>query len=127
LGQNNVANQSFNRAFRERVHRFVLQLLELISTLPRNDVTRVIIGQIVRSGTSILANYVEAQSASSKKDFINFLRHALKSANETKLWLELLRDTNNGNLELVSTLLEEADEIARILASSIIKLKKKNF
>ncbi|MDD3888139.1 MAG: four helix bundle protein, partial [Patescibacteria group bacterium] len=60
-------------------------------------VNDIISKQLLRSGTSILANYVEANSASSKKDFINFFTHSLKSANESKVWLTLLRDLNKGN------------------------------
>jgi len=121
-----VDNRAFKEEFRGRIHRFVLRLLRFISTLPRTDVNKVIIGQIIRSGTSILANYVEAQSASSKKDFTNFLHHALKSANESKLWLELLRDTADEELKPtdIEELLREIDEIAKMLASSIIKLKR---
>ena len=72
-----------------------------------------------------MANYIEANSASSKKDFINFFTHALKSANESKVWLTLLRDTNKGNQEELKWLLRELVEVANILASSILTLKGK--
>lgn len=83
--------------------------------------------QCLRSGTSILANYVEAQSASSKKDFINFFTHSLKSANESKVWLALFRDTRkkeDENKEL-QWLIKELIEISNIIASSILTLKGK--
>ena len=76
-------------------------------------------------GTSVLANYIEANSASSKKDFINFFSHSLKSANESKVWLTLLRDTNKGDQEELKRLLDELIEIANIIASSILTLKGK--
>ena len=81
--------------------------------------------QLLRSGTSVLANYIEANSASSKKDFINFFTHALKSANESKVWLTLLRDTDKGDRTELEWLLKELIEIANVLASSILTLKGK--
>lgn len=77
---------------------------------------------MLHSATSIIANIVEAKSASSRKDYINFFTHALKSANETKVWLCLLRDARKVD---VSKELQECEEIAKILAKSIITLKSK--
>lgn len=109
--------------FKRRLYTFVLRLLRFVAALPVNPVTRVLIDQMVRSGTSILANYVEAKASSSRKDYTNFFNHALKSANETKVWLALLRDTTTvGNTEIV-WLLKEVTEVANILASSILTLK----
>src|SRR3990167_8559273 len=79
--------------------------------------------QLLRSATSIGANIIEAQAASSKRDFQNFLNHALKSANETKYWLLLIRDSFGRKLNAVNTLLQEADELSRILGASLLKLK----
>lgn len=81
--------------------------------------------QLLRSGTSVLANYVEANSASSKKDFINFFTHSLKSANESKVWLALLRDTSKGNSSDLAWLLKEMAEISNVIASSILTMKGK--
>jgi len=82
-----------------------------------------ILDQLVRSATSIGANVVEGRAGSSKKDLLNFLTIALKSANETKYWLCLLRDTTNADKEIVQTLLKEADEISKIIATIIINAK----
>lgn len=79
--------------------------------------------QVIRSGTSVGANYIEAQCASSKKDFINFLHHSLKPANESKFWLALLRDTGKLNKDTASSLLIELDEISRILGASLLTAK----
>ena len=78
----------------------------------------------MRSGTSIGANYIEAIAASSKKDFTNFLSHALKSANESKFWLALLRDTGKGSSEIIAGLINELQEIANILGSSIRTMRR---
>jgi len=80
--------------------------------------------QLVRSGTSITANIREAKAASSKKDYINFYHHALKSANETELWLSLAKDSKKVEKEEAEKLLNETREIAKILAASIITMKK---
>jgi len=82
---------------------------------------------LLRSATSIGANIIEAQAASSRKDFKNFLNHALKSANETKFCLALLRDSGKKSKEDMELLLKEAKELSNILASSIITLKNKKF
>ena len=68
---------------------------------------------------------VEAQGASSRKDYTNFFSYALKSANETKFWLGLLRDSHKAEREACDKLLGEVTEIANILATSILTLKSK--
>jgi four helix bundle protein len=118
-------NAKFKNEFKKRLYNFVLRLIKFIDKLPKDSVCSVIGKQLLRSGTSILANYIEANSASSKKDFINFFTHSLKSANESKVWLALLKDTDKGDQNELKWLLEELIEIANILASSIITLKDK--
>lgn len=115
----------FKKEFKQRLYTWVLRLIKFIDRLPKDSVCNVMGKQLLRSGTSILANYIEAQSASSKKDFINFFTHALKSANESKVWLALLRETGKGNQDEIKWLLSELLEIANILASSILTLKGK--
>jgi len=83
--------------FKRRLYRFVLRLLRFVSSLPKNQIAKIIGDQLIRSGTSVLGNYIEAQSSSSRRDYVNFFNHSLKSANESKVWLALLRDTNNGD------------------------------
>ena len=115
----------FKNEFKKRLYNWVLRLIKFIDKLPRNSVCDVMGKQLLRSGTSILANYVEANSASSKKDFINFFNHSLKSSNESKVWLTLLRDTDKGDKNELHWLLKELLELSNILASSIITLKGK--
>lgn len=118
-------SEKFKNEFKKRLYQWALQLIKFIDKLPQDSICSVMGKQLLRSGTSILANYIEASSASSKKDFINFFTHSLKSANESKVWLILLRDTGKGNVDELKFLLEELCEIANILASSIITMKKK--
>ena len=115
----------FKNEFKKRLYSWVLRLIKFIDKLPRNSVCDVMGKQLLRSGTSVLANYVEANSASSKKDFINFFNHSLKSSNESKVWLTLLRDTDKGDKNELHWLLKELLELSNILASSIITLKGK--
>lgn len=68
-----MQNAKFKAEFKKRTYAFVLRLIKFIDTLPRDSVCDIMGRQLLRSGTSILANYVEAGAASSKKDFINFL------------------------------------------------------
>ncbi len=115
----------FKNEFKKRTYIFVLRLIKFIDKLPKSSVNDIMGKQLLRSGTSILANYIEANSASSRKDFINFFTYSLKSSNESKVWLTLLRDTDKGNKEELGWLLKELIEISNIIATSILTLKGK--
>ena len=80
--------------------------------------------QLLRSATSIGANLVEGVAGTSKNDFLKFNIIALKSANETKYWLCLIRDTIQVDKTIVEGFIKEADEISKIIASIIINSKK---
>ena len=119
-------NIKFKEDFKKRLYAFVLRLIEFIDKLPMSDnVSKRISDQLLRSGTSILGNYVEASASSSKKDFTNFFNHSLKSANESKLWVALLRDSGRAKGKDVEWFLKELAEISKIFASSILTLKGK--
>lgn len=113
----------FKNEFKERVYKFALDIIAFIEQLPKGQVSSVVGAQLLRSATSIGANVVEAQGATSRKDYANFFAHALKSANETKFWLSLLRDSGKAEMESTDKLLREATELAKILAKSILTLK----
>ncbi len=118
-------NANFKNEFKSRLYKWVLRLVKFIDSLGRENVNEVMGKQLLKSGTSILANYVEANSASSRKDFINFFTHSLKSANESKVWLSLLKDLDKGDKDEVEWLLKELIEISKVIASSILTLKGK--
>ena len=118
----------FKKDFKRRLYAFTLRLIEFIDKLPDDNVSRRIGDQLLRSGTSIIGNYIEGQAASSKRDFTNYFNTSLKSANESKLWFALLRDSGRAKAEDVKWFLSELDEIANIFGSSILTLKgKKSF
>ncbi|MGC9046814.1 MAG: four helix bundle protein [Minisyncoccia bacterium] len=108
-------------------HKLSLRLIDFIEFLPRQKSCWIIADQLLRAGTSIGANLVEAKSSSSRLEYKKFCEIALKSANETKYWLGLLRDSGKANKEKVNELLKEVIQIANILASGIITLKRKKF
>ncbi len=113
----------FKSEFKKRLYDFTLKLIKFLDRLPDDNVSRRIGDQLLRSGTSIIGNYIEGQAASSKKDFTNFFNTSLKSANESKLWLALLRDSGRIKPQEVVWFLNELNEIANIFASNILTLK----
>jgi len=110
---------------KKRAYVYALDVIKFIDGLNKNDFTvQIIVKQLLRSATSIGANIIEAQAGSTKKDFTNFFNYALKSANESKFWLGLLRDSKKGNQDEINKLLQETVELSNILGSTL-KGKKK--
>lgn len=108
-----------------RSYKFSIKIIKFVSILPSQRIYLIIIDQLVRSATSIGANIIEAQAASSKKDFIKFFQIALKSANETKYWLGILRDGTQADREEINSLLKEVTELANMLGASLLTMKGK--
>ena len=108
---------------KKRCYHFSRVLLSFVNKVKYERIHFSIFDQLLRSGTSIGANVVEGGVGSSKKDVINFYHIALKSANETKYWLCLIRDSFEYNIDEINSLISEADELSKIIASSIIKMK----
>ena len=119
-------NQNSKTEFKIRVYRYTIDSLKFLSTIPENRTNKIILSQLIRSLTSIGANIIEAKASNSKRDFARYFDIALKSANETKYWLCLLRDLNESrfNIKLEETL-QETIEIANILASSLLTIRNK--
>ena len=121
-----MTETNFRDKLIQRTRIFSLDVMNFVDGVSRQDYSMRIIGhQVIRSATSIGANITEAQASPSKKDFTNFLHHALKSANETKYWISLLLDSGKTNKEKAFFLLKEATEISNILGASIVTLKSK--
>ena len=117
-------NQDFKTLLIKRSKTFSLDIWKLLDSLPSNSFSfNIIAKQLLRSATSIGANIIEAQASSSKKDFINFLHYALKSANETKYWLELLSESGKVKNNDLEKIYKESCELGNILGSVILKLK----
>ena len=123
--QNHNSNVKSNDV-KVRAYRFSLAIITFINSLPNKRAFWAIADQLLRSATSIGANMIEAKSSSSRRDFIRFYEIALKSANETKYWLYLLRDSYGEIKPTCDELLKEVVEISNMLGSSILTLKGKN-
>ncbi|MEK7559194.1 MAG: four helix bundle protein [Patescibacteria group bacterium] len=118
-------NNTKQTEFKKRLYYFVLRLIKFIENLKKTSTSRIIGDQLLRSGTGILGTYIEGLSSSSKKEYINYFNYSLKSANESKVWVSILRDTENGDRKEAEYLLKELEEISKIFASSILTLKGK--
>lgn len=112
---------------RYRSYQFSVSVIRCINVLPNQRVYWTIADQLLRCATSIGANIIEAKSSSSRRDFIRFYEIALKSANETKYWLDILKDVTQADKPILESLLQEVDEISRMLGSSVMTLKNKKF
>lgn len=120
-----TGKEEFKKQFKKRLYKFTLNLIEFLDKLPKDNASRRIGDQLLRSGTSIIGNYIEGQSASSKRDFSNYMNTSLKSANESKLWLSILKDSNRAKQENVECLMNELVEFSNILASVLLTLRNK--
>jgi four helix bundle protein len=100
-------------------YNFALRTIKLYKYLVDEKKEYVLSKQILRSGTSVGANIEEANQAQSKADFVHKLSIAHKEAFETNYWLRLLRDSEILETKIAESLLEDCEEIQRMLTSSI--------
>jgi len=110
----------------ERTLRFSEELITLIGKLPKNLVNLEISRQVLRSGTSIGANYREACEAESSKDFVHKIRIIIKEARETKYWLKLLLKNNPELSDKIIRLGKECVELIRIFSTIVSKFRQKS-
>ena len=100
----------------ERTAKFGEEIIEMCKKATASHITKPIISQLVRSATSIGANYMEANGASSKKDFRNKIFICKKEAMETKYWLRMLSKAEINVLEDCKRLWQEAQELTLIFS-----------
>ncbi len=110
---------------KERTIAFSKEILRIIQTIRLRDINRNIINQLLRSSTSVGANYREACGASSQKDFKNKLHICKKEIEETVYWIELLAEVETAKKEKLRTLWQEATELTKIFGKSIATIKQK--
>ena len=106
-----------------RTKAFALRILRLYVALPKRTEAQVLGKQLLRSGTSVGAQYREAQRAKSDADFINKVEGALQELEESGYWLELLGDSEIVPATRLAPLLKEADELTAILVTIIRRTK----
>ena len=102
----------------DRTKRFSLNLISLLKSLPKGYLGDVIGRQLLKSGTSIGANYREANRAESKADFIHKLAIVEKEASETVYWLELMLEAGIGANQEAIRLMQEAKELLAIFSAA---------
>ena len=115
----------FKGEFVKRLIKFSVDILKFAQKLRKDRNLWPVADQLVRSASSVGANVVEAKAASSKKDYLKFFIIALKSANETKYWLMVVKEYSMEFNSEADGLLKEADEISKIIGSSVLTLKGK--
>ena len=109
----------------ERTARFGEDMIDFATSLPDTSINRPLVNQGVRSGTSIGANYMEADGAESKKDFIHKLGICKKEAKETMHWLRMISKANPDRKDDCRKLWKEAHELTLIFSSIINKTRNK--
>ena len=120
-----MTNHKLSYDLEERTTKFGEQVIVLCQEIKQNVVTNPIIGQLVKSATSIGANYSEANGASSKKDFRNKIFICKKESQETKHWLRMLGVYDSGLKEKIIPLWNEAQSLTMIFQKITNSLNKK--
>jgi four helix bundle protein len=108
---------------KQRTKKFALRVIKLYKALPRDRVAYVLGSQVLKSGTSVGAQYREGCRARSTAEFISKLESALQEMEETMYWFELIVESELVKPERLTDLQQEADELAAILTATVIRAK----
>jgi len=111
---------------KQRTFEFSLRVMRFAESLPATKSGRTIANQVIRSGTSVGANYRAAKRAKSTKDFISKMGTVEEECDETIYWIELAVASGCVNQEKVDALLAEANELLAITVASIVTAKRRN-
>jgi four helix bundle protein len=109
--------KKFSKELEERTKKFAVMMIRMSMSLPNTQEGRVIRNQITKSGTSIGANYREANRARSKADFKNKIRICESEASETQYWIELIIETGWVSKEKIKTEYDECSELLAIFTT----------
>lgn len=110
---------------KDRTKQFALRVISLVEALPKTTAGRTIGNQLIRSGTSVAANYRAACRGRSKAEFISKLNVVLEESDESEFWLELIIEADLLKRKQVAPLLEEAGELTAIFARSAYTARKR--
>jgi len=113
------------REIHDRIYKFSLSILQFVKYIPKTTENLVLIRQVIRSGTSIGANALEADGAESKKEFIHRFTISKKEAKETFYWISLISDHNLELKNKLLPLLDENKQLILIISKIIINTKNK--
>ena len=108
-----------------RTKQFALRIIKLIDSLPNTKAAAVIGNQLLRSGTSVGANYRSASRAKSTADFLFKLSIVEEEADESIFWMELLGEAGLVRQSLLEDLMDEANQLVAIIVAAIKTLKSK--
>jgi four helix bundle protein len=103
----------------QRTKAYALRVIKAVRALPRDDVSEILGRQLLRSGTSVGANYRAACRAKSSADFLNRLKIVEEECDESLYWMELLVESGSLPLRRLEALMHEGDEILSIIVSAI--------
>src|SRR5471030_112346 len=109
-----------------RTKVFALNIIKLVKLMPEDRIGRVLGNQVLRSGTSVAANYRSACKARSKADFISKITIDEEESDETMLWLELIMESDTLNNDFTKSLHKESNELTAIFTSSGKTAKENN-
>lgn len=118
-------NKEFGIQLEKRTKKFAIDVIKLSSSLPVTAEGKVIKNQLTKSGTSIGANYREANRSRSKADFLNKIRICESEASETIYWLEILKDLDWIGIKKIELIISEVNELLAIFTSIGKNLKLK--
>ncbi len=121
----NSDHNNENYDFRKRTKAFAVEIIHLYASLSKEASLQVCGKQMLRSGTSIAANFREAYRARSTAEFVSKRGICLQEADETQLWLELLKEGCNLENHQIDLLWKECDELIAIMVTWIKKSKRK--
>ena len=114
-----------NEDLRPRTKEFALRIIRMFVKLPKTEVALVLGRQVLRSGTSVGANYREAYRARSTAEFVSKVGDCLKELEETAYWLELLVDSGPVSARKMAALLQETSELLAIFTTISKKTKSR--
>lgn len=120
-----MKNKEWRNNFANRLLKFGVSVIKLANNFPKTPAGFAIASQIIKSATSIGANFVEAQDASSAKDFIQKLSIALREAKETSYWLQIVQVSGLTSETLLAGIIKENNEIISVLVASVKSSKLK--
>ena len=112
-----ISNKEFAKQLEERTKKFAIRIIRLISKLPSTPEAKVVGYQLAKSGTSIGANYREANRSVSKPDFRNKISICEKESSETQYWLEIIMEANLLSTAVVQSDYNECSELVAIFTS----------
>ncbi|MBE9489933.1 MAG: four helix bundle protein [Bacteroidetes bacterium] len=117
-----MTNKEFAEKLEKRTINFAIEIINLSASIPKTPEALVVRNQLSKSGTSVGANYREANRSRSKKDFKNKIKISLAEASETDYWLEIIEELNWIKKENIIEIRKEAKELLAIFTSIANKL-----